>query len=236
MRHARRIDLEHADLGGHDDQVILGDIIAGGTQTVAIEDSTDLGAVGKRDRGGTVPRFHQATVILVERPFLVAHRLVVFPRFRDHHHHRVRQGSPGQHQELETVVEHGRVAAQLVDNRGDFLDIGAKQIRLEHGLAGVHPVDVAAQGIDLAVMGDVAVGMRAGPVGERVGAEPGMDQGQGAGHGRVEQFRVKGRYLFRQEHTLVHDGPMRQAGDVEIIVAGHLGVTDLVHRPFPDDV
>ena len=43
----------------------------------------------------------------------------------------------------------------------------AEQVRLKHGLAGVHPVDVAPQGVDFAVVGDVAVGVGALPAGER---------------------------------------------------------------------
>jgi len=39
-----------------------------------------------------------------------------------------------------------------------FADILAKEVRLEHGLAGVHPVDVAPQRVDLTVVSHVPVG------------------------------------------------------------------------------
>ena len=34
-------DVEHADLGGHDDQVVLGDVVARGPQAVAVEHGAD---------------------------------------------------------------------------------------------------------------------------------------------------------------------------------------------------
>ena len=48
--------------------------------------------------------------------------------------------------------------------------------RFEQRLAGAHPVDVAAERVDLAVVRDVAVRMRAIPARERVGAEARVHQ------------------------------------------------------------
>ena len=114
-------DVEHADFGRHDDQVVLGDVVARGPEPVAIEDGADHRAVGERNRRRAVPRLHQRRVILVERLQLLRHRLVVLPRLRDHHQDRVRQRSPGHHEELEDVVEGRRVAAALADHRQDLL-------------------------------------------------------------------------------------------------------------------
>ena len=91
-----RGDVEHADLGGHDDLVVFGDVVAGGAKTIAVERRADAHAVGEGHAGGAVPRLHQAGVVLVERLLLVAHRLVIRPGLRDHHHHRVRQRAAGQ--------------------------------------------------------------------------------------------------------------------------------------------
>ena len=70
-------NIEHAGLGGHHDQAILGHIITGGAQAVAVEHRADLPAVGERNRRRSVPRFHQAGMILVERPPGVIHCLMV---------------------------------------------------------------------------------------------------------------------------------------------------------------
>jgi signal recognition particle GTPase len=61
---------------------------------------------------------------------------------------------PARYEQLERVVEHRRVAAVGVDDREELLDVVAEQLALEQRLAGVHPVDVAAQGVDLAVVGE----------------------------------------------------------------------------------
>ena len=85
-----RIDREHADFAGHDDQVVLGDVITGGSQAVAVEHRADDRAVGERDRGRPVPRLHQAGVVLVERLEVLVHQRVRLPCLGDHHQHRVR--------------------------------------------------------------------------------------------------------------------------------------------------
>ena len=109
------------------------------------------------------------------------HLLMVLPRFGDHHHNGFRQRPSRQRQKFQHIVKHGRIAAGGVDDGQQVGQIIAKQFGLEAHLAGVHPVDVAAQRIDLAVVDDVAVRMGTFPTGEGVGAEAGVDQGQAAG-------------------------------------------------------
>ena len=64
---ARRVEVEHADLGREHDQAVVGDPVAAGAQAVAVEHRADLGAVGEHDARGAVPRLHQRGVELVER-------------------------------------------------------------------------------------------------------------------------------------------------------------------------
>jgi hypothetical protein len=87
----RGVDVEHADLGREHHETVVGDPVAGRAQAVAVEHGADLGAVGERDAGGTVPGLHQRGVELVEGAPLGVHLGVVLPRLRDHHEHRVRQ-------------------------------------------------------------------------------------------------------------------------------------------------
>ncbi len=51
--------VEHAHLGGHDDDVVVGDPVAQRPETVAVELRADQGAVGERDRRRAVPRLHE---------------------------------------------------------------------------------------------------------------------------------------------------------------------------------
>ena len=103
-------DVERADLGGHDHPVVVGDDVAAGPQAVAVEHRADRLAVGEGDRRRAVPGLHQAAMIAVEVLLDLRHRLVVLPRLGNEHHHGVRQAVARPDQELDGVVEAGRVA------------------------------------------------------------------------------------------------------------------------------
>ena len=81
------------------------------------------------------------------------------------------QGAAAQRQKFQTIIELGRVAAIFLDDRENFLEIIAEQLRGQHTLARMHPVFIAAQGIDLTVVNKIAIGMRPSPAGKRIGAE-----------------------------------------------------------------
>ena len=98
----------------------------------------------------------------------------------------------------------------------------------EQALAGRHPVDVAAQRVDLAVVGDVAVRMGARPGGKRVRAEARVDQRQRRLHERIVQVREEAIALDRRiEHALVDERLARQARNVEHAA---LGDSRVAHR------
>ena len=81
---------------------------------------------------------------------------------------------------------------------------------VEQRLAGVHPVDVAAQRVDLAVVGEVAVRMGQRPGREGVGAEARVHQRQRRLDTAVVQVGEELRELLGDQHALVDDGPARQ--------------------------
>ncbi|MNY54715.1 hypothetical protein D3C86_1906140 [compost metagenome] len=70
-------------------------------------------------------------MILVERFFLFVHKLVVLPRFRNHHHRAVSHGTSRQVHELERIVEHSRIGTIRRDNRLDLLQIVTEQLRIK---------------------------------------------------------------------------------------------------------
>ena len=101
----------------------------------------------------------------------------------------------------------------------------------------LHPVDVAAQRVDLAVVGDVAVGMRERPGREGVGAEALVHERQRRLHVRVGQIGERRLDLLRRQHALVDQGARRQAGDVETAVDRRRRQrVDRVLDPLADDV
>ena len=87
----------------------------------------------------------------------------------------------------------------------------------QHRLAGAHPVPVAADGVDLAVVRDVAerVGQRPGR--ERVGGEPGVHDGDRADRPLVGDVGEERRQLLGGQHALVDDGAAGQRGEVDAV-------------------
>src|ERR1043166_4581282 len=86
---------------------------------------------------------------------------------------------------------------------------------MHRSLAGRHPVDVAAQRIDLAVMRDHPVGMRQRPGRERVGGEALMHQRQRALEIRFVQVGIVLVELVGEEHALVDHGAAQDEDEFE---------------------
>ncbi len=111
-----------------------------------------------------------------------------------------------------------------------------EQRRLAQGLAGPHPVDVAPERVDLAVVGHVPVRVGQRPGGKRVGREALVDEGQRRLHGRVRHVGVHGLDLVGREHALVDERIGGEARQVEELPGRHVGTVDRVLHPLSDDV
>ena len=92
------------------------------------------------------------------------------------------------------------------------------------GLAGRHPVVVAAHRVDLAIMRDHAIGMRQLPRREGVGREALVDEDKRRLEARIREVLVVGADLIGQEHALVDDCARRQrhaiGANVLVLVLG----------------
>ncbi len=220
-------NLQYAHFGRHHDAVVPGDEIARGPQAVAIERGADLAAVGEGDRGRAVPRLHQRGVIFVEGAALLIHQRIAGPRLRNHHHHGVRERVAALHQEFERVVEAGGVRLAFIGDRPEPADVLAVEVRAHRRLPRRHPVDVAAQRVDLAIMGDHPVGMRQRPGREGVGRETLVHECERALEIRLVQVGVVLAELVGEEHALVDHGAARQRARV---IAGHAAVAALIDR------
>ncbi len=207
--------VEHTDFRRHDDQVVVRDEVARGPQTVSVEHGADEGAVGEGNRGRPVPRLHERRVVLVEGAHGRVHVGIPAPRLGNHHQHGVGQRAARPHQELEDVVEGGGVAAAGANDRQHLGEVVAEDARRQQPLTGLHPVDVAAQGVDLAVVGDDAVGVGERPGGEGVGRESLVHEGERRHQAGVAQVGVHGLDLRGRQHALVYERLRRQAHDVE---------------------
>ena len=212
----RVLDRQQAGLGPQHDEAVVRLDPATGAQAVAVQRRADDRAVGEGHRGGAVPRLHETGVEGVEALEVVGQILAVLEGLGDHHHDRVRQRAAGEHEQLEHVVERRRVGVAGHDDRHDLLQVQAEELRGELGLAGAHPVDVAHERVDLAVVGDHAIGVRERPARERVRREARVDERHRAGHLRMGQVREEPADLVGDEHPLVDDRARGERGDVEV--------------------
>jgi len=77
------------------------------------------------------------------------------------------------------------------------------------------PAAVALHGVDLAVVGEVAVGVRESPLRQRVGREALVEHHDRGLHARILQVGVELRQILRHDHALVDDRARRQRRQVE---------------------
>ena len=192
-----RVDVQHAHLGGEHDEAIVGDPVAGGAKPVAVKD-----------------RAHDRPVGESEGPPGRVHLGVVLPGLGDHHEHGVGDGAPGQVQQLEDLVEGGRVARPRGHDGEDPLDVALEAVARQERLPGAHPVPVALQGVDLAVMGDEAVRMGKRPRREGIGREPRVHERDPALCSLVGEIGEEPAQLLGGEHALVDDRAGRKRREV----------------------
>ncbi len=136
--------------------------------------------VGEDHRRRAVPGLDHRGAVAVEGVELRRHVVAVLVGGRDHHHHRLGERPPGERQQLEHAVEGGRVGAAVGDQRQAALEVGAEEVRVQRRLAGAHPVDVAGQRVDLAVVGEQPQRLGELPAREGVGREARVDDGERA--------------------------------------------------------
>ena len=214
-----RRDVQHTHLGGQDQIIVVGDIVAGRAQAVAVERGAHHIAVGEQDGRRAVPRLHHGGVIVVEVALFAGDVALMLPRLGNGDHHGLGQIHAVHHQEFQRVVQHGGVGALGADGGQDLVDLVAQQLGGHTLVAAVHAVDVAADGVDLTVVQDQAVRMGALPAGGGVGGEAGVNHGDGRGIALVLQVRIEFAKLIHQEHALVDDGAAGEGADVGVVVA-----------------
>ena len=241
---AGKIDLEHLPrsqtaarqdvLGAHLDGAHLAcqhkatvarHIVAGGTQAVTVEGGTQRATVGKGDGRRAIPRLHEHGLVSVVGAALLTQAVVVVPRLGQQHGCGTRERTTVHDQELEHVVQNRGVGALAVDDGHHALKIVLQHGAVQVGFAGANPVDVALEGIDLAVVDDKAVGMCALPAGCGVGGVARVDERHGRFDGGVVEVDEEAAHLRGHKHAFVHDGARAHGADVENLVAqGKLGV------------
>src|SRR4051794_39039428 len=107
-------------------------------------------------------------------------------------------------QELEHVIQRGRVRTRFCQDREELLQLIAEDFGLQRAIAGPHPVAIAAQGIDFTIMRQIPERMGQLPAWEGIGAEARMNNRKMALEIRIRKVRVIPAQLMRSEHPLVY--------------------------------
>lgn len=204
------------DLGPHKKESILGDFIAGRAKAVTIEAGGDDFAVAKGKGGRTIPRLVQAFVIFVEGANVGREGILRAIGGGDEHEHGVQGASPGNGEEFERVIETGGVASAGLNDRVEKRKIGGVEPGMRKvSFPRVNPVAIAAEGIDLAIVGDHTKGVCEGPGGEGVGAVALVKNSEGSFVGGILQIEIKAFELGAGQHPFVDDGAGTEGGNIE---------------------
>ena len=109
-------------------------------------------------------------MVFEEPAHVASHIIFRAPRLRDQHQHGVFRGTPRGDEQFEHIVERGGIALAGLDQGEELREVVAEQLALQKMFARPHGIQVAAQGVDLAVVRQVAERMRQLPRRERVRA------------------------------------------------------------------
>ena len=210
------VELHHAGLGADDEQRIGGDGVAQRAQPVAVEPGDHPAPVGRGDRRRPVPRLHHRVAVEKKIALRLLHRAVGGEGGRNHQRLRHRRIAPRAHQELEDIVEHRRVGPAGLHHRLDVLHEGIECRVGEPRLVAPHPVAVARERVDLAVVRQHPERLRQPPGREGVGRIALMEDREPRDEARIEKIRIELRKMLGEEHALVDDRPAGEGAEIEL--------------------
>ncbi len=225
--------LHHAGLGARHQQPVIGDRIAHRAQAIAVGECDHPVAGKAADRGRSVPRLHHRVAIGEQVLVLLRHGGAAVPHVGHQQalHHRQRPLLRGH--DLEHVVERGGIGTARLDHRLQLRDALAIDRRIHPRLVRLHPVDVAFQRVDLAIVGDHAERLRQVPGREGVGRIALVIDREVGDEALVQQVGIERGQLLGEEHALVDDRAAGERADVELADAFFgRGALD----PAPDDI
>ena len=155
---------------------VFGDHPACRAQTVTVHGTGCVAAIGQHDAGRTVPRFHVHGVTFIKGAQVRVHGLDVLPGGRDQQAHGAEDVDATGQQRLEHVIQAIGIGASHRYQRphvGHGHGRGLKLVTTGHG-----PVAVALDGVDFAVVGQVAERLGQPPLRPGIGGEALVEHAQ----------------------------------------------------------
>jgi hypothetical protein len=181
----------HAGLRAGEEQAVFGDRIAQGPQPVAVHAGDRPAPAITANCGRAVPRLHDRVAIAVEIAVRLGHGRVLAPSLGDQHGLDHGQIAPGPRHQLGDRIERRGVRAFRRDDRLQVLDLLAEGLMRYPAFMCFHPVRVALQRVDFAVVGEHAEGLGEAPGRERVGRIALVKNGKVRGEAVVEQIGIE---------------------------------------------
>jgi hypothetical protein len=160
-------DAAHAGFRAHDHQAVVGIGHAQRAQARAVLAGHDPAAVGGAQGGRAVPRLHHRVAVGVEGLVRVAHaRAEASGTSRAL---AIGASRPARTSTSKVLSRLGRIRTARLDHRLHVIPELAEGLGGHLDLVGLHPVDVALDGVDLAVVGQHPERLGQAPFGEGVG-------------------------------------------------------------------
>ena len=226
------LQFHHPRFRTHHHEAIAGDAIAGRPQAVAVEGGSHHAAIAEHQKGWAIPGFLEAGVVLVKRADLWAGVEVGLALIGLRHkgEQAVGDGPPAAHHQLKGGIEVGRITEGRI-HQGAKVASSFSPHHLEIALGSAGPVDVAEEGVDLAVVPQKAHGLGQRPARQGVGAEPAVVDGEVNAETGVAKIGIEPIQHLRAHHALVDKGAGTNRGEIEVSGAGPPDLSHLIHRP-----
>ncbi len=216
--HMRVVERDQPGLRAAEEKTVVGDRVALRPQSVAVHAGDHPAPIRRRQRGWPVPRLHHCVRIGVHGAVRLRHcRCHLRPGFGHEDRLGQRRGAAGADHHFEHCVERRRVRAARLDDGLDVVAFGPEQIRRHLELVVLHPVDVAFQRVDLAVVREHPERLGQPPSRERVGRVALVKDREGRDEALVLEVGVEVRELLGQEHAFVDQRARGERADVEIL-------------------
>ena len=200
-----------ARLGGDRDEPVVADRDTERAESVPVELRTADDAIREDEPRRPVPRLDGHGVIAAHRALLLVDARVVLPGWWHQPRECLLDVEARADEELDGVVEEGRVRAPVVERRRE------SGVEPASPLARLHPRDVPVDRVDLAVVAEHAERLRALPARLGVRREALVEDRERRRPLRVVEVGIEAGELRRSAERLVGDGAEGERGDVDAV-------------------
>ena len=228
------LQFHHAGFRAHHHVAIAGDAVAGGPQAIAIEGGPHHAAIAEHQQGRAIPGFLQTSIVFVkvfDRRESIELRLVA-EGLRHQGEQAVGDRPAAAHHQFEGGIEVGGIAEGGI-HQGPQVGGGIAPDGLEIGLGGTGPVDVAQQGVDLAVVAEQPHRLGQGPAGQGVGAEAAVVHRETHREAFVAQIGVEAIQYLGTHHAFVHNRAGADRGEIKVADVAAPCLAGAVHGAAP---